>query len=377
MNAYDAWALATAAFVIGLAAMAALQVVMHRAPGAARMWLLLLICASALSSLGDLTLHLHADSLRRWLEPFATSALTLLGPAVWLYVQGLTQPESTARGALRRSWAHVLPAVLVLMLLLAGAATGPVEPGAERRSLGDVFALLPIAAQLAIYGIALARHLRRLQARVEQQYSNLSRRTLRWVWGVMLLYALVLAAWIVTWTWPIALSDLLTNALMAVVVAWLALFGLEQGEIPLAAGDPESEPPEVQPRYRKARLGEEQVEDLRQRLHILMQDDKPHLESDLTLGQLATRAGVTAHQLSQYLSLHENRSFYEYINDWRVAAVKATLARPQAARRPLLEIALECGFGSKSTFNAVFKRATGMSPTEYRDGLPGTAARDG
>ena len=53
----------------------------------------------------------------------------------------------------------------------------------------------------------------------------------------------------------------------------------------------------------------------------------------------------------------------------RIDAVKATLARPQSARRSLLEIALECGFGSKSTFNAVFKKSTGLSPTAYRASL--------
>jgi AraC-like DNA-binding protein len=106
-----------------------------------------------------------------------------------------------------------------------------------------------------------------------------------------------------------------------------------------------------------------------------MHDDKAYLECDLTLAELAARVGASAHELSQYLSVHEQKSFYDYVNQRRVDAVKATLLRPASSRRPLIEIALECGFGSKSTFNAAFKRFTGLSPTDFRRGLPGTAAR--
>jgi AraC-like DNA-binding protein len=73
------------------------------------------------------------------------------------------------------------------------------------------------------------------------------------------------------------------------------------------------------------------------------------------------------------LSTRLGLSFFDYINGLRVEAVKATLARPQSVGRPLLEIALECGFGSKSAFNEAFKRATGMSPSMYRRSLPASA----
>lgn len=96
-----------------------------------------------------------------------------------------------------------------------------------------------------------------------------------------------------------------------------------------------------------------------QRLERCVTVDKPYLECDLTLGELAEAIGVTSHQLSQVLSTQLGLSFFEYVNGLRVEAVKATLSRPQSAGRPLLEIALECGFGSKSAFNAAFKRATG------------------
>lgn len=47
-----------------------------------------------------------------------------------------------------------------------------------------------------------------------------------------------------------------------------------------------------------------------------------------------------------------------------------------AAGRPLLEIAPECGFGSKSAFNQAFEPASCMSPSAYRKSLPASAVAD-
>ena len=121
--------------------------------------------------------------------------------------------------------------------------------------------------------------------------------------------------------------------------------------------------------YQKAALTPAQVLAIEAGLRQAMECDKRYLESDLTLAQLAQALAVSPHQLSQFLSQHLRLSFYDYVNGLRIDAVKATLARPQSARRSLLEIALECGFGSKSTFNAVFKKSTGLSPTAYRASL--------
>jgi len=42
------------------------------------------------------------------------------------------------------------------------------------------------------------------------------------------------------------------------------------------------------------------------------------------------------------------------------------LQDPQFANMSLLTIALEFGFNSKSSFNALFKQHTGLTPSDYR-----------
>jgi AraC-like DNA-binding protein len=68
--------------------------------------------------------------------------------------------------------------------------------------------------------------------------------------------------------------------------------------------------------------------------------------------------------VSQVLSTRLGRNFYTFINEARIEEVKSALA---ATDRSVLDLALEAGFQSKSTFNAAFRKSTGMTPREFRD----------
>lgn len=89
-----------------------------------------------------------------------------------------------------------------------------------------------------------------------------------------------------------------------------------------------------------------------------------YLNSQLTLSRLADATGFSRHQVSETLNRHAGRNFYEFINGYRVAAVCEALERQR--EDTVLDIALACGFSSKSTFNTIFKQFTGVTPTAYR-----------
>jgi len=86
---------------------------------------------------------------------------------------------------------------------------------------------------------------------------------------------------------------------------------------------------------------------------------------------LSELIGVSTHHLSEALNQHEGKNFYQFINDYRVSYVQKMLAQEQTAK--ILDLAMTAGFSSKSTFNAVFKQTTGLSPTQYRQTLSNTS----
>jgi AraC-like DNA-binding protein len=61
------------------------------------------------------------------------------------------------------------------------------------------------------------------------------------------------------------------------------------------------------------------------------------------------------------------KSFYDVINSYRVEEAKRLLLDEKNRNYTILSVGFEAGFNSKTTFNTVFKKFTGVTPTEYRD----------
>jgi AraC-like DNA-binding protein len=73
--------------------------------------------------------------------------------------------------------------------------------------------------------------------------------------------------------------------------------------------------------------------------------------------------------LSQIINEYYQQNFFDFVNSYRIEAVKSKLQKPDYDAYSLLAIAYECGFGSKSSFNRIFKNITGQTPTQYKKNL--------
>jgi len=106
---------------------------------------------------------------------------------------------------------------------------------------------------------------------------------------------------------------------------------------------------------------------LEEQLNQLMQTQKPFLQKDITLHEMANILGSNKTYLSAYLNHHKNITFNDLLNRYRVEELCGLLAQTTNDRFTLEYLAEQCGFNSKSTFYTVFKRFTGMSPATYRN----------
>ena len=98
----------------------------------------------------------------------------------------------------------------------------------------------------------------------------------------------------------------------------------------------------------------------------LMQEEKLYIDVELTLQNLAERLGISPGYLSRIINEKENKNFFEFINAYRIQEVKEKLVDEEYGHYSILGIALESGFKSKSTFNTVFKKLTGQTPSAYQ-----------
>lgn len=119
-------------------------------------------------------------------------------------------------------------------------------------------------------------------------------------------------------------------------------------------------------KYEKSGLSEDKAKSSLNELITLMEEEKLYRESNLTLKELARRLSISTHNLSEIINTHQNQSFFDFINKYRVEDVQEALKNSDKDRYTLLSIALEAGFNSKSSFNSIFKKHTNMTPSQYK-----------
>jgi len=101
-------------------------------------------------------------------------------------------------------------------------------------------------------------------------------------------------------------------------------------------------------------------------LEKLIIDNSRYLDPNLSLESVANEIGLSKSYLSRIINAELQTNFNDYVNSFRVAEAKNLLLNPQFSNYTLVSIGLEAGFNSKTTFNTVFKKQTGLTPSQYR-----------
>lgn len=118
-------------------------------------------------------------------------------------------------------------------------------------------------------------------------------------------------------------------------------------------------------KYKTSPLTPKQIEMYKINLLSFMKSEKPYLDAALKISDLATALGIPSHHLSQVLNEGMETNFYDFINTYRIEAVKLRLEDKNYSHYNILSIGLECGFANKTTFNRIFKKRTGMTPSKF------------
>ncbi len=309
----------------------------------------------------------------------STDTAFFFGPLNYLYIRTVLE----GRKAL--SWfslIHFLPGLFYLIrVYLAITATQPIT---ELRANGltttimDVF--WPLAKTISITGYAYWG-IRRLKSNVEYLKSNLSNvDRMRFNWLKHILYfqmMLVLMSWGLVAMSAFGTASLWVESIyitgIAMVVIWISFRGYQQPEVltailarnltiknsnEVSKGDNKQE-------LTRSELSEEDKTHLKFELEELVKVKRVYLEPDISLPKLAQMLGKRVQLVSKYLNEVEQKSFYDFINQYRIDEACRRLSDADNSES-VLNIALGVGYNNKSTFNAAFKKYCGRTPTAYR-----------
>jgi len=307
------------------------------------------------------------------------SLLLLHGPFLFLYVSALIDPKAQFT---KGKWLHFLPFILFNLFIVVASFSPEISERirldhveSERRAplLFDLFLLLTVISGPFYFALAIMLF-RKLDIDIFNNFSSYEDAKPDWlrklvyifggIWTVLMIVATV------HHVFHLFSRTFCTHGLSLSLSAFIILigyYGLKQKEVFIHYSDRNAEyVTEPKTKYSGMSLKETDVEQYVSKLKHFMAAEKPYLDANISLPELAGKLQIPSHQLSRIINERFGVNFFDFINQYRIEEVKSRIADPAYENLSLLGIAFDSGFNTKSAFNRVFKKMTGFTPSEYK-----------
>lgn len=280
----------------------------------------------------------------------------------------------------RELW-HFAPAAIVFLIYARFFFSSPSQKLAVMQSKGagyEVEGLLRIAVIYVsgiLYSFLSLRILYKYRRNIKNEFSNTEK--IKFNWLVFLIIGM-LVIWLVI---LFVQSNKIISIASTIFVILVSYFGINQvnvfGQKAVAesnavlineeekdkALDTLSRPK----KYQYSNLSDEESLQIHNLLLKILESEKPFLNPELTLAELAKLIPTHPNKLSEVINKYEEKSFYDLINEWRINNFLQLLNKPESKQYTLMSLAYDCGFNSKASFNRNFKKYTGKTPSEYQN----------
>lgn len=304
--------------------------------------------------------------------------LLLCGPLIYFYTQSVLFKDFhfTKKRAL-----HFLPFLFLFIATeisyLAAGHSMQIEilKGILARKLPSAvyFFSVIIYVHFFCYLFISLRLIKRYQLAASNQYSASEKITIGWLINTIIFFLILMIisavnAYLSFHSWQNAYFAMLSvTVVLLLLFIVLSLFKALQNPA-IFSGWAEKKMDEAiqNVKYASSTLREDEKKELLKKLQLHMQQAKPYLEPELTLDDLAAQLSTKPKVLSQVINELLQQSFFEFINNFRIEEARRLLTNPTDKKITVLEIMYEVGFNSKSSFNTIFKKQTGLTPSEFK-----------
>ena len=317
---------------------------------------------------------------------FPTGVLVLYYSIMYVYALSLISKENV----FKVKWLiHLVPTIIVYVSIIPFAML-PYEEKAKfvTNITSNIYQYLVLGFILlfvAFYLVAILRLLKKHKITIRKMFSYEENINLNWlrILAVLLLMLFVIISGLVAFVYYIDLTssvllvedqvnlDMQGQTAFVVFVFLLGFFGIKQQMIyaPSKRTDkvllPENNIQIDEGRYQKSGLKREDSQNHLKELLQYMMDEKPYLDGKLSLKQVAEKLEISSNYLSQVINENLNKNFFDFVNGYRVDLIKEKMSNAANGNITILGLAYDCGFNSKSSFNSIFKKYTGLTPSQY------------
>lgn len=297
----------------------------------------------------------------------------LIGPVYYLYAVALLS-EGFAVDVKRAL--HFVPALLCYLLLLpfyakspdakADFVSGLLQNGYVIFPL-DQFLLLTLSTfQMLVYAYLTYDFLNSYEEKFKHESASTEILNLAWLKKIALGFSLYMMLFFIAYFQLFLLKSHRQEIFYAVVLmlsAFIHAVGFNAVRQPESLLRTRISP--APPKYQKTALPATRAQTYLEKLLALMASQKPFLNAELRLSDLAEALHILPNHLSQVINAELNKNFFDFVNDYRLEEAKQRLLDPGFEHYSILAIALEVGFNNKASFNRVFKKHVGMTPSDF------------
>jgi len=300
----------------------------------------------------------------------------IYSPLLFLYVKELTTDE----GILKRDTLHSIPLLISILLTVSFYFGNNFDWKYYLQQVYNdellfthvVNNIKPIYAVFYVFYMLV--FIIRYNRRLVNSFSNLDKINLDWLRNFSIAMIVITVIVVVQnvsefiFDEKSVLEIYLFGALV-ILIYLIGYFGLKQPKIFSQTVEDNRSNARSIVKYQKSGLDDKTADGHLKTLLNCMETEKPYLNGDLTLQELAGRCDISVHHLSEIINSKLNQSYYDFVNKYRVDEFKRKLNQQENNRFTLLSIAYDCGFNSKTSFNTIFKKFTDTTPSEYRKSL--------
>lgn len=313
------------------------------------------------------------DVYREILFFFPFQQFFLIGPVIYCYVRAQLQPEWKLT---KKDYWHFVPGLLYLGYILVAFVVDVLVlddyyfyADYRDKDLANWYQISGLFVMI-VYSAVAYQYYRRYQQRIFAELSFAEAVAYRWVGrflvALLIIMVLRILALVFLPSWGSFGRWFPYYTAFGAITYYIALAGYTNMVRSMARAPLQEEQPlELEEADPAVEQNTEDLSHWKPRVIALMEEEKIYENPTLTLTDVAKALEVNRRQVSTIINQEFGQNFNDFVNSYRVAAVKEQFARGDHQQFTILSIALGCGFNSKTTFNRVFKKHTARTPVQW------------
>ena len=322
--------------------------------------------------------------------------LFLIGPVIYFYTQSLLNPSFAFK---RKDWLHLIPAFAYLAYRLIIFITDKVVlqeyyfyANGKDKNLDTWYQMAGVLSMLIYFFLSL-RYYTIYKKIIFQTISFADTLLFSWIKNYLFAFLLMQLLWLIffllfpgwgsfkeKWWYYLSFSSLMyyigitgyANNVKALIPFRISNIKNKPAYFVENVSNENESNDIIDLEYKEAETANNlnsQVKEWKTKIINAIESEQLYKNPTLTLMTIATLLNTNQTVISKMINQGFKMNFNDFINNYRIEAVKQLLQNGEHKKQTLLGISMDCGFNSKTTFNRCFKKNTGISPKEFIENL--------